>query len=113
MSATNNISTNRRLLVFDCHEASVDPLGALNRQIDVSVCRAARSPGWDFPMRPLPPNPLRIRLDKVLASHECHGCILAHNLTDRLDVKSLEGPRLLAIRATLGSLIVDQRTATA
>jgi hypothetical protein len=33
---------------------------------------------------------------------------VAHRLTDLLDVKTLDGPRLLVIDCTLGRMVVEQ-----
>jgi hypothetical protein len=111
--AMSDLSTNGRLLVFDCHEAWVYQLRFLNRPFDVVVGLPGRaSSGWDSAMRPVPPNANCVRLDEVLAARETYDCIIAHNLSDLLDVKSLEGPRLLMIHATLGGMILDQHTTT-
>jgi hypothetical protein len=109
----SEIPTNGRLLVFDCHEAWVHQLRSLNRRMDVIIGLPGRaSAGWDLAMRPIPPNARCVRLDEVLAAHESYDCIIAHNLSDLLDVRSLEGPRLLVIHATLGGVILDQHTST-
>jgi len=39
---------------------------------------------------------------------EFYDCIVAHRLTDLLDVKTLDGPRLLVIDCTLGRMVVEQ-----
>lgn len=105
--------TNGRLLVFDCHEAWVYQLRALDQPMDVIVDLPGRlTPGWDTAMRPIPPNARCVRLKEALARGEIYDCIIAHNLTDLLDVKTLEGPRLLMIHQSLGSMIADQGAAT-
>lgn len=110
MSGTGS---NHRLLVFNCHEAWVHQLRALDREIDIIVGLPGRlADGWDTAMRPVPPNARCVRLNEVLAANHQYDCIIAHNLTDLLDVKSLEGPRLLVIHCTLGSMILEQRTVT-
>lgn len=107
-------SSDRRLLVFDCHEAWVYQLGALNRPLDIVIGLPGRAvSGWDAAMRPLPSNARCVRLEDVFAARETYDCIIAHNLTDLLDVKTLDGPRLLVLHATLGGLALDQRSATA
>src|SRR5689334_8141650 len=106
--------TNGRLLVFDCHEAWVYQLRALEQPIDVIVDLPGRlTPGWDTAMRPVPANARCVGLKEALASGEIYDCIIAHNLTDLLDVKSLDGPRLLMIHQSLGSMIADQGCVTA
>jgi glycosyl transferase family 1 len=104
---------NHRLLVFDCHEAWVYQLRAIDRLLDVIVDLPGRAvAGWDTAMRPLPGNARCVRLEEVVASREIYDCIVAHNLTDLLDVRSLEGPRLLVIHGTLGGVIIDQHSTT-
>lgn len=105
----NEKPSNHRL--FDCHEAWVYQLRAIDRDLDVIVGLPGRATsGWDTSMRPLPPNTRCVQLAEVLAARELYGCIIAHNLSDLLDVKSLQGPRLLVIHGTLGGLILDQHT---
>src|SRR5262249_18578914 len=43
---------------------------------------------------------------------EDYDCIVAHNLTDLLDVKTLQGPRLLVIHIALEGMILEQRAQT-
>lgn len=107
------LSRNGRLLVFDCHEAWVYQLRWLDQPMDVIVgLRGRDARGWDFAMRPEPPNARIVRLEEVLSSGEVYDCIVAHNLSDLLDVKSLVGPRLLVLHETLDGLTLEQSTAT-
>ncbi len=109
MSASGD---ERRLLVFDCHEAWVYQLRALDQPMDVLVDLKGRHvAGWDEAMRPVPPNARLVRLEDVLASGVSYRCIIAHNLTDLLDVKTLAAPRLYVIHQTLGSMVREQRSA--
>jgi glycosyltransferase involved in cell wall biosynthesis len=107
------IKSNRRLLVFNCHEAWVHQLRALDRELDIVIGLPGRATqGWDTAMRPVPSNARCIRLEEALAAGELYDCIIAHNLSDLLDVKSLEGPRLLVLHSTLGGMILEQHTVT-
>jgi len=104
---------NGRLLVFNCHEAWVYQLHLLRRPLDVVVDLPGRHlRGWDSAVRPLPPLARLVSLGDVRASRETYDCILAHNLTDLLDVKTLPGPRLLVIHLTLDGMILEQRAKT-
>ena len=106
--------SNKRLLVFNCHEAWVYQLRALPCAMDVIVDLPGRAiAGWDSAMRPLPPNARCINLQQAQASRELYECIVAHSLTDLLDVKMLHGPRLLVLHATLGGMALDQKSTTA
>jgi hypothetical protein len=99
-----------RLLVFDCHEAWVYQLRLLGLPMDVVVgLRGRQKSHWDEAMRPLPPRARVVRQDNVLPAAEEYRCIVAHNLTDLLDVKSLSGPRLLVLHETLDGALLEQR----
>lgn len=100
---------NGRLLVFNCHEAWVYQLQLLDRSLDIVVGLAGRhTRGWDGAVRPVPAKAKFVTLADVLAAKETYDCIIAHNLTDLLDIKSLVGPRLLVIHLTLDGIILEQ-----
>lgn len=99
---------NNRLLVFACHEAWVYQLRALDRPMDVVVGLRGRPAGWDERMRPVPSNGRIVKLEEVLRGTEPYGCIIAHNLSDLLDAKSLTGPRLLVLHETLDGAALEQ-----
>jgi glycosyltransferase involved in cell wall biosynthesis len=104
---------NDRLLVFDCHEAWVYQLRVLPQPMDVVVgLKGRHTEGWDEAMRPVPPNARIVRLADVVAAVPSYSCIVAHNLSDLLDVKTLFGPRLLVIHQTLESIMREQRSST-
>src|SRR5258708_18112467 len=104
---------NGRLLVFNCHEAWVYQLQFLGRPLDIVVNLPGRhTRGWDEAMRPVPPNARLVTLEEVLASRETHDCIIAHNLSELLDIKTLAGPRILMIHITVESLILEQGAQT-
>jgi len=102
---------NERLLVFDCHEALVHQLQALPQPMDVVVgLRGRQTDGWDESIRPVPRNARLVRLDEVLRRPQAYRCIVAQNLSDLLDAKFLEGPRLLVIHETLDGTMREQGT---
>ncbi len=103
---------NKRLLVFDCHEAWVYQLHALECPLDIAVgLRGRPQDSWDEKMRPLPPNGRPVRLDDALKRNEPYACIVGHNLTDLLDVKSIAGPRILVIHEALDGVAHEHRLA--
>jgi hypothetical protein len=109
----NSPVTQDRLLVFDCHEAWVYQLRVLEQQMDVVVGLKGRHMAeWDDAMRPVPPNARIVQLDAALRAAEPYYCIIAHNLSDLLDVKTLAGPRLFVIHGTLDGMVSDQQTVT-
>jgi len=90
-----------RLLVFNCHEAWVHQLGVLGCELDIIIgLKGHHATGWDSRMRPLPAKSRTLTLAEALAEQASYDCIIAHNLTDLLDVKSLSGPRLLVVHST-------------
>jgi glycosyltransferase involved in cell wall biosynthesis len=109
----NATESSDRLLVFDCHEAWVHQLRVLPQPMDVVVgLKGRHTDGWDIAMRPVPPNARIVRLEDVIAAAPSYYCIVAHNLTDLLDVKTLPGPRLLVIHQTLEGMMREQRSVT-
>ena len=97
------------MLVFDCHEAWVYQLRLLDQPFDIVVGLHGRhTQGWDERMRPVPEQARLIGLDKAFGRREPYACIVAHNLTDLLDVKTLPGPRLLVLHETLESASREQ-----
>ena len=100
---------DKRLLVFDCHEAWVYQLRALPCQMDVVVgLRGRHTDGWDEAMRPVPPNARLVRLEQLSPNAEPYDCIVASNLSDLLDAKLLPGPRMLVLHETLDGAAREQ-----
>lgn len=100
---------NERLLVFDCHEAWAYQLQVLPRQIHVIVGLRGRQPnGWDESIRPVPRNAMLVRLEEVVRSPQEYHCIVANNLSDLLDARSIPGPRLLVVHETLDGALREQ-----
>jgi len=107
------LSTNGRLLVFDCHEAWVYQLGLLEQPMDVVVGLQGRhTAGWDYAMRPVPPNARIIRLHDVRSDAQGYDCIIAHNLSDLLEARELPGPRLFVLHGTLEGITLEQGSLT-
>jgi hypothetical protein len=104
---------NGRLLVLNCHEAWIYQLRLLRQPLDIVVGLSGRhTQQWDQAMRPLPPKSRLVSLEKVLAAQDTYDCIITHNLTDLLDVKTLPGPRLFVIHLTLDGMILEQNART-
>lgn len=100
---------SQRLLVFDCHEAWVYQLRLLDLPMDIVIgLRGRPKTDWDEAMRPLPPNARLLRPADIPDISGQYRCIVAHNLTDLLDVKSLSGPRVLVLHETLDGAILEQ-----
>jgi hypothetical protein len=100
---------DKRLLVFDCHEAWVHQLRALPQPLDIVIgLRGRPTAGWDESIRPVPPNARLVRLEEAVRAAESYDCIIGHNLTDLLDAKALRGPRLLILHETLDGAMLEQ-----
>ncbi|HUU40739.1 MAG TPA: glycosyltransferase [Desulfatiglandales bacterium] len=98
-----------KLLVFNCHEAWVYQLGVLNYELDIIVGLKGRyTDGWDERMRPVPKNGEIITLHEALHSADRYDCIITHNITDMLDVKSLSGPRIIVLHSTLDGRLSEE-----
>ncbi len=108
---SNGSRIQKTLLVFNCHEAWVYQLGILGFRLDIIVGLKGRyKAGWDEQMRPLPPNSRLVSLKQALESQTEYHCIIAHNLTDLLDVKSRPEPRLLVLHSTLEGRAVEEKS---
>jgi glycosyltransferase involved in cell wall biosynthesis len=104
---------NERLLVFNCHEAWVYQLERLGVRLDIVVDLPGRHTRvWDEAMRPIPKNARLVTLAEILEARESYDCIIAHNLTDLLDSRTLVGPRMMVIHIAVETLILDQKSKT-
>src|SRR5215813_107371 len=102
-----------RILVFNCHEAWVHQLGMLARPLDIVVGLPGRHVrGWDTHLRPVPPNGRLVDLREVQHSRRSYACVIAHNLTDLLDAKNINSPKLLMLHVTLDSIFREQNAKT-
>jgi hypothetical protein len=102
-----------RILVFNCHEAWVYQLALLGQPMDIVVGLSGRhTRGWDARIRPVPPDANLIDLQSALWSKSSYCCVIAHNLTDLLDAKELNCPKLLMIHLTLDGIVVEQNSKT-
>ncbi len=100
-----------RLLVFNCHEAWVSQLAALGFELDIVVgLKGQYKETWDLQMRPIPPASRLLSLSQALQSDTDYYCIIAHNITDLLDVKARPEPRLLVIHSTLEGRVLEEKS---
>ncbi len=99
------------LLVFNCHEAWVHQLGALGCALDIIVGLKGRyTQAWDERMRPVPVNSRFISLPEALTCPRRYYCIVTHNVTDLLDIKSRPEPRLIVLHSTLEGRVAEERS---
>jgi hypothetical protein len=101
----------KALLVFNCHEAWVYQLAALGYELDIIVgLKGQYKSTWDDQMRPLPPNSRLISLSDALRSKTDYYCLVVHNISDLLDVKSRSEPRLMVIHSTLEGRALEEKS---
>ena len=101
----------RRLLVFNCHEAWVSQLAVLGFELDIVVgLKGQYIDTWDLQMRPIPPASRLLSLSEALQSDTDYYCIIAHNITDLLDVKARPEPRLMVIHSTLQGRVLEEKS---
>jgi len=101
----------KTLLVFNCHEAWVYQLGYLGFNLDIIVGLKGRyKAGWDEQMRPLPKNSRLIKLDEALKSKTEYYCVITHNITDLLDVKIRNEPKLIVLHSTLEGRAEEEKS---
>ncbi len=102
---------DRRLLVFNCHEAWVYQLGWLGYKLDIVIGLTGRYVnGWDSRMRPVPSNSRLITLDEALENPYPYYCIIANNITDLLDVRHRSEPRIMLIHSQIEGRIEEEKS---
>jgi len=100
------------LLVFNCHESWVHQLSVLGCPMDLIVgLRGRYTSTWDETVRPIPTNCRLISLREARESPKAYQCIIAHNITDLLDVKHRNDPKLLVIHSTIEGRVSSENTA--
>jgi hypothetical protein len=105
----NNCGADRVLLVFNCHEPWIYQLGVLGYRLEIIVGLKGRyHQGWDAHMRPLPPRSRLVTLPEALRSSTSYYCIITHNTTDLLDVRSRPEPRLTVLHHTLEGRVQEE-----
>ncbi len=101
---------DKTLLVFNCHEPWVYQLGALGYPLDIIVgLKGKYNQGWDERMRPVPEHATLIRLEQALRCDKEYYCIVAHNTTDLLDVRTRKEPRILVLHHSLEGRLVEEK----
>jgi hypothetical protein len=102
-----------KLLTFNCHEAWIHQLGSLGCNLDIVIGLGGRyTADWDRKMRPLPPRARLFELSEAVKRGGRYDCIIAHNVTDLLDAKSIAGPRLIVLHTTLEGRAANEQAQT-
>lgn len=96
-----------KLLVLNCHEAWVHQLGVLGAELDVVIGLPGRyTRTWDTRMRPVPPKARLLSLAEIRDAR--YDAVINHNITDLLDTKHLDAPKLLVLHETLEGRMAQQ-----
>ena len=86
-------------------------LAVLGYQLDIIVGLKGQYKGtWDRQMRPIPPNSRLLSLSDALQSNTDYYCIIAHNVTDLLDIKLRPEARLMVIHSTLEGRVMEEKS---
>ncbi len=92
-----------RLLVMNCHEPWIYQLRTLDADLDIVVGLSGRDlKAWDERMRPIPARARFLTLEDVRAERGASwDCVIAHNISDLMDLKDVDAPTLLMIHVSL------------
>jgi hypothetical protein len=71
--------------------------------------RGRHHTGWDTNMRPVPANACLITLDQALACPEPYYCIITHNVSDLMDIRLRDEPRIFVIHNSLDGRLQEER----
>lgn len=98
-----------RILVLNSHEAWVAQLDGLPVELDIAVGLGGRTTrGWDERMRPVPRGARVVDLRTILDSPPKYDVVVAHSITDLLEVKALDAPKLFVIHTTLEGRLAEE-----
>jgi Glycosyl transferases group 1 len=101
-----------RLLVFNCHEAWVHQLEGIGFELDIVVGLPGRVvAAWDERMRPVPRGARLISLEHALTERMPYAAAVLHSVTDLLDAKTLDCPKIIVLHSTLEHKLADQEFA--
>jgi glycosyltransferase involved in cell wall biosynthesis len=110
MSEKRGYEDEKTLLVFNCHEPWVYQLGHLGFKLDIIIGLKGRyKAGWDEQMRPVPADARLITLPEAVRSETRYHCIITHNITDLLEVKDRQEPRILVLHSTLEGRLKEEK----
>lgn len=98
-----------RILVLNSHEAWVAQLDGLPLELDIAVGLGGRTTrGWDERMRPVPRGARLVELPRILENPPKYDVVVAHSITDLLEVKDVDAPKLFVIHTTLEGRLAEE-----
>jgi hypothetical protein len=96
-------------LVFNCHEAWVHQLEGLGFELDIVVGLPGRVvTSWDERMRPVPAGARLLTLGEALAAQNDYAAAVLHSVTDLLDVRALDCPKIIVLHTSLEGRAAEQ-----
>jgi glycosyltransferase involved in cell wall biosynthesis len=102
---------NKTLLVFNCHEAWVYQLGVLGFSLDIIIgLKGRKQLMWDEQTRPVPHNSRLITLSEALESPTNYYCIITHNITDLLDIKHRNEPKINVLHISIETRALEEKS---
>jgi hypothetical protein len=100
-----------RVLTFNCHEGYIHLLGKLGVDLDVIDGLPGRYvPRWDTRMRPVPARAKLVTLDAA-KSRSDYDAIICHNVTDLMDVRLVDAPKILILHVSLTARTLEDPNA--
>lgn len=100
-----------RILTFNCHEAYVHLLGKLGVGLDIIDALPGRyTQRWDERMRPVPQRARLLTLEQV-QSGASYDVAIAHNLTDLVQLRDLDVPKVLVLHVSLAARCDEEPSA--
>jgi glycosyltransferase involved in cell wall biosynthesis len=104
-------SAERRVLILNSHEAWVSQIDGMDQQFDIVVGLAGRAhAGWDIRMRPVPQNARLVSMNEALQQVVPYRAAIAHSVSDLMELKSLDIPKLFVIHTTLEGRLLEQHS---
>jgi hypothetical protein len=110
-------AARQRILTINAHEAWVHQLGYLGDAIDIVDGMPGRyCSSWDRRIRPIPEHATIVTLESMLAAQRApdarpYDCVVAHSVTDLMDLKQVRGPRVLVLHVTLEGRVRNEGAA--
>lgn len=91
------------ILTLNCHEAWISQLPRLGQPLDIVVgLRGRYTASWDARMRPFPPGARAVTVEQVRAEARPYGCLIAHSLSDLVELQDVAAPRILVLHTSPG-----------
>ncbi|MBM4363436.1 MAG: glycosyltransferase family 4 protein [Deltaproteobacteria bacterium] len=97
-----------RILTFNCHEPYIHLLAKVGLGLDVVdglPGRATRR--WDTRQRPVPEGARLVRLEEARARGP-YEAIIAHNVADLIDARSIDAPKVLMLHVSLTARTLEE-----